>query len=91
MEYRYSLDDKGRLMIPSKLREQITANLLILTRGAERCLWLFPQEKWKHFSENLMASTSMYERKGRLVRRWIIAPAQEIEIDKSGRTSACIW
>ncbi|MBN1698366.1 MAG: division/cell wall cluster transcriptional repressor MraZ [Spirochaetales bacterium] len=84
-EYKYSLDDKGRLMIPAKMRTEIEGNMLILTRGAEKCLWLFPPEEWKVFSESLLASTSIYEKKGRLVRRRIIAPAQDIEIDKMGR------
>jgi MraZ protein len=84
-EFRYSLDDKSRLMIPAKMRGDIEGNLLILTRGAEQCLWLFPPGEWKIFSENLISSTSIYEKKGRLIRRRIISPAQEVEVDKSGR------
>lgn len=84
-EYRYSLDEKSRLMIPVKMRGEIDGNILILTRGAEKCLWLFPPEEWQLFSENLISSTSIYEKKGRLIRRRIISPAQEVEVDKSGR------
>ena len=84
-EFRNSLDEKGRLMVPVKMRAEIEGIKLILTRGAEKCLWLFPPEEWKVFSENLLASTSIYEKKGRLVRRRIIAPAQDVEIDKNGR------
>jgi MraZ protein len=84
-EYRYSLDDKGRLMIPARVRSEITGNILILTRGIDRCLWLFPPEQWKVKSEQLLSSTSLFHEKDRLIHRRIIAPAQEVEVDRSGR------
>jgi len=84
-EFRYTLDEKGRILIPVKMRGDIDGSILVLTRGAEKCLWLFPPEEWKAFSENLLSSTSIYEKKGRLIRRRIISPAQEIDVDKSGR------
>jgi MraZ protein len=84
-EYRNALDDKGRLLIPSKIRGEITGNVLVITRGIDKCLWLFPPEEWKQISENLMEAASPFTRKARLMQRWIIAPAQEIELDKAGR------
>lgn len=84
-EYRYSLDEKGRLMIPAKIRSDITGNILILTRGIEKCLWLFSPEEWKSISDKLLASTSIFQEKTRLIQRRFIAPAQEVEIDRSGR------
>jgi MraZ protein len=84
-EYRYSLDEKGRLMIPAKIRTEISGNMLILTRGIDRCLWLFPPEEWKQVSEKLLESFSIFQKKARLIHRRIIAPAQETEIDRSGR------
>jgi MraZ protein len=84
-EYRYSLDEKGRLMIPAKVRAEIAGNLLVLTRGIDRCLWLFPPEQWKEKSQQLLSSTSLFHEKDRLIHRRIVAPAQEVEIDRSGR------
>jgi MraZ protein len=84
-EYRYSLDDKNRLMIPSRIRTDITGNSVVLTRGVDRCLWLFPHEEWKKVSQSLIGSTSLFQEKARLMQRRIIAPAQETEIDRSGR------
>ncbi|NOY10037.1 MAG: division/cell wall cluster transcriptional repressor MraZ [Spirochaetes bacterium] len=86
-EYRYSLDEKGRLMIPSKMRAEIAGNVMILTRGVDRCLWIFPTDEWKGISANILESTSLFQEKARLIQRRIIAPAQEAEIDKSGRMS----
>ena len=84
-EFRCSLDEKGRLLIPARMRTEVAGNEVILTRGVESCLWLFPPEEWKTFSENLIGSTSLFQEKARLIQRRMIAPAQETEIDKAGR------
>ncbi|RKX77403.1 MAG: cell division/cell wall cluster transcriptional repressor MraZ [Spirochaetes bacterium] len=84
-EFKNSLDEKGRILIPSRLRSAITGNVMVLTRGVDRCLWLFPPEEWKHISGNLMGSTSMFNARARLIQRRIIAPAIEVEIDRAGR------
>ncbi len=84
-EYCNSLDDKGRISIPSRMRSEIEGSVLILTRGIDKCLWLFSPEEWKKIAENLMASTSVFKSKTRLLQRRIIAPAVECEIDKAGR------
>ncbi|HUX50578.1 MAG TPA: division/cell wall cluster transcriptional repressor MraZ [Spirochaetia bacterium] len=84
-EFRNALDEKGRLMIPVRIRSEISGNILILTRGIDRCLWLFPPEEWKHISANLLANTSPFNSKARLIQRKLIAPAQEVEIDRTGR------
>jgi MraZ protein len=84
-EYRYSLDEKGRIMIPAKIRSEIPGNVLILTRGIDQCLWLFPPEEWRNISSKLIESFSIFQKKARLIHRRIIAPAQEAEIDRTGR------
>jgi len=84
-EFRCTLDEKGRLLIPARMRSDIAGAVVVLTRGVERCLWLFPPEEWKAFSENLGGSTSLFQEKARLIQRRMIAPAQEADIDRSGR------
>lgn len=84
-EYRNAVDEKGRLLLPSRLRNEIAGTTMILTRGVDKCLWLFPLEEWRKISESIMGSSSMFKSKTRLLQRRIIAPAQECEIDKSGR------
>lgn len=86
-EYHNSIDEKGRLLLPARMRTDIQGNLVIITQGVDRCLWLFPPEEWKRISENLMASTSLFQSRARLIQRRIIAPAQETEIDKAGRVN----
>ncbi|MDA3950854.1 MAG: division/cell wall cluster transcriptional repressor MraZ [Spirochaeta sp.] len=84
-QYRNALDDKGRLLVPSKLRSEVPGNTLVITSGIDRCLWLFPPEEWKQLSDKLMEAASPFSRRARLLQRRIIAPAQEVELDKTGR------
>ena len=53
-EYRNTLDEKGRIPFPAKLRFELTGENLIITQAVDRCLWLFPAEEWKNFSEKLI-------------------------------------
>jgi len=84
-EFYNSVDEKGRLMIPAKIRNEITGNVLILTRGTEKCIWLFPPEEWRQLSDKIMNAASPFNARLSLIQRRIVAPAQEIEIDKAGR------
>ncbi|MDR2900231.1 MAG: division/cell wall cluster transcriptional repressor MraZ [Treponema sp.] len=84
-EFNNTLDDKGRVSLPSRLRSGLSGNILVLTQGVDQCLWLLPPEQWKELSRKLMESTSPFQARSRLVQRRIIAPAQEVEIDKAGR------
>jgi MraZ protein len=84
-EFNNTLDDKGRVSLPSRLRAGLPGNVLILTQGVDDCLWLFTPEQWQDLSKKLMESTSPFQAKSRMIQRRIIAPAQEVEIDKAGR------
>jgi MraZ protein len=86
-EYRNTLDEKGRIIFPAKLRSELTGNVLVVTQALDRCLWLFTPEEWKNVSSKLMDSASPFNEKNRLVLRRFIAPAQEIEFDRTGRLS----
>ena len=86
-EYRNTLDEKGRILFPTKLRTGMVGNVLVVTQAFDRCLWLFTPEEWENISSKLMENASPFNEKNRLVLRRIIAPAQEIEFDKSGRLS----
>lgn len=86
-EFKNSLDEKGRLLIPAKIRSAIEGNFVVVTRGIDKCLWMFPPAEWQRISANLMNTTSPFHSKTRLIQRRIIAPAQEVEIDKAGRVN----
>ena len=74
-------------MFPVRLRSDLSTSTMILTRGIDRCLWLFTPEQWKILSDKVMESASLFQQQSRSVLRRLIAPAQEVEIDKAGRIS----
>jgi MraZ protein len=86
-EYTNTLDEKGRVSLPARLRSELDENAVVVTQGIDGCLWVFPPAQWKEFSRKILENTSPFQAKGRLVQRWIIGPSQEIEIDKLGRIS----
>ena len=84
-EFRNTLDEKGRIPFPAKLRRELTEDTLIITQAVDHCLWLFTAEEWKNFSSKLMGAASPFSKRDRSVVRPLIAPAHTVEFDKGGR------
>ncbi|MBN2616797.1 MAG: cell division/cell wall cluster transcriptional repressor MraZ [Spirochaetales bacterium] len=84
-QFNGTIDDKGRLLLPGKIRASLPDDILIQTRGVDKCIWLFPTEPWKNFEALLMGNNSLLNSKSRLLHRRLIAPAQEVNIDSAGR------
>ena len=86
-EYNNTIDEKGRVSFPVKLRMAVNQNVVMVTKGLDRCLWLFTTDEWEAFQGKLMSNASMMKSKSLNVVRHFIAPAQPVEFDKSGRLS----
>lgn len=80
-----TIDDKGRILLPIKLREVLADCPLTLTRGVEECLWLFPTSAWEIFAQQMSAGLSIFDADSRMIQRRILAPAQEVPLDAAGR------
>jgi MraZ protein len=63
-EYQHSLDNKGRLFIPAKLREEL-GDVFYLTLSMDRCLCAYSAENWKAFSDKVSAMPYVRQRKMR--------------------------
>jgi len=84
-EYRYSLDQKGRFVLPAKLRDnkkKITS--FILTRGLDRCLFLYPLEEWRNL-EKKIRELPMAKREARGFLRLLVSGAVESRLDRQSR------
>lgn len=81
--YEHVVDNKGRLIIPSKFREEL-GEKFIITFGLDGCLYIYPMEKWESFLEQLHNLPS--GKKSRELQRYFLAAAVESEVDKQGRT-----
>jgi MraZ protein len=84
-EFNNTLDEKGRLSFPAKFRDELAVDRLVVTKGMDKCLWAFHPAKWAEVKRGIMANTSPFHAASRRVQRTIVAPAQEVEIDKTGR------
>jgi MraZ protein len=84
-EFKTTLDDKGRISLPARLRNALEGRSVYLTRGMDDCLWLYPSDEWKVLVNTIMSATSQFSASSRNIRRRIIGPSQEVEIDKAGR------
>ena len=84
-EFRAALDEKGRMLIPTKLRAEIAGDTVILTRSIDRCLRLFTVPKWEVFSKTIQESMDMLNPRDLMVQRRIIGSAMELDVDKAGR------
>ncbi|HYK28391.1 MAG TPA: division/cell wall cluster transcriptional repressor MraZ [Streptosporangiaceae bacterium] len=77
------LDEKGRLILPAKYREELSAGL-VLTKGQERCLYVFPVTEFTRITEALRAAP-MTAKAVRDYSRVFFASASDEELDKQGR------
>jgi MraZ protein len=77
------LDEKGRLILPAKFREELSTGL-VLTKGQERCLYVFPITEFTRITEALRAAP-MTAKAVRDYSRVFFASASDEELDKQGR------
>ncbi len=82
-QFTYTLDSKGRLTIPSRFRDELTAQIVV-TRGLDRCLIVYPIDVWGEISEKV-TSLPITNPRGRALRRMFFADAMDAELDKQGR------
>lgn len=82
-EYQHSIDTKGRIIIPSKFRDELGLKF-ILTKGLDNCLFIFSREEWKKFEDKLV-NLPVASKDARAFVRYFFSSAVECEIDKQGR------
>ena len=82
-EYSHNLDDKGRLAIPVKFRNELKKGAVV-TRGLDSCLFLYTKAEWQKLAEKL-AALPISQANSRAFARLMLAGAMELDIDKQGR------
>ena len=82
-EYHHNIDDKGRLIIPAKFREELGQNFIV-ARGLEKCLYVYSEPEWNNLVAKL--KTLPFTKKDvRIFTRSFFSGATECEFDKQGR------
>ncbi len=80
-EYQHTLDAKGRLFIPAKLREQL-GDSFVVTKGLDECLFAYPQEAWEKLEQKIR---QLPMSKSRSLQRFFLSSAADVTVDRQGR------
>ena len=82
-EYNHTIDTKGRLIVPSKFREQL-GNEFMITKGLDGCLFVYSMEEWENI-EKSFREKPLTSQDARKFMRFFFAGACSCEVDKQGR------
>ena len=82
-EFNHSIDEKGRLIIPAKLREDL-GDSFVICNGLEGCLFVYSQDEWNKFVAELETLPRM-NKDARIFKRYFFGSASEGSFDKQGR------
>ena len=81
-EYHHTIDEKGRLTLPAKIREELGSDFIV-TRGLDNCLFVYPACEWTNIIEKY--KTLPNTRDARNFMRFFLSGATEVNFDKQGR------
>ena len=82
-EYHHAIDEKGRLIMPSKFRFDL-GETFVVTRGIDSCLFVYPKETWNKLTSKLN-ELSFTKKDVRSFQRFFLSAATICEFDKQGR------
>ncbi|MBP5623367.1 MAG: division/cell wall cluster transcriptional repressor MraZ [Lachnospiraceae bacterium] len=82
-EYNHTVDEKGRLIIPVKFRDELGSEFVV-TKGLDGCLFAYDLTEWRVLEEKLRA-LPLTNKDARAFARFMLAGAASVEIDKQGR------
>ncbi|WP_371369796.1 division/cell wall cluster transcriptional repressor MraZ [Sporomusa rhizae] len=82
-EYLHTVDNKGRLILPAKFREEL-GEIFIATKGLDNCLFVYTQSEWAILEEKLK-KLPLAKPEARAFVRFFFSGAAELECDKQGR------
>lgn len=82
-EYQHNIDAKGRMIIPSKFREELGISFVV-TKGLDNCLFVYSKSEWSNLEAKLK-NLPFTNKDARTFVRFFFSGATECEIDKQGR------
>ena len=82
-EYSHNLDIKGRMAVPVKFRDRLSGGIII-TRGLDQCLFLYPKNEWDILAEKL-TKLPLSQANSRAFVRLMLAGAMDLTLDTQGR------
>ena len=83
-EFEHTIDDKNRLTLPARFRDELAAGLVI-TRGMDGCLYAYPVERWHALVESQLGALNLLSRDDRMMQRYFFSGGAEAVPDRQGR------
>lgn len=86
-QYEYSIDEKGRISFPAKMRKVLSPSAqdrFVIVRGIENCLYLYPENEWQNVEQSLSKANN-FTRTGRIAKRNFLRYAEDVSLDKQNR------
>ena len=86
--FKYSIDAKGRVSIPAKLRKFVSPDAndsFVMTRGTVKCIDVYPMDMWKELVESKLDKLNTFEPKEALFLRMLLTEAGEDKLDSQAR------
>ncbi len=83
-EFACKVDNKGRMMLPARFREDILDLEFVITRGLDNCIDLFPIEEWE-IIEKKLRQLKTTDSKHRAYQRFVMSAATKMKLDNQGR------
>ncbi len=86
-QYEHSIDEKGRISFPAKLRKLVAPaaqDRFVVVRGIETCLYLYPENEWLNV-EAALNQANNFTRAGRIAKRNFLRFAEDLSLDKQNR------
>ncbi len=80
-QFTYSIDSKGRIAIPAKLRKHVAAeanDTFVMTRGLSNCIDLYPLDEWQRIEEKLLQLNSFQPDDARFIRMFVQFASEDI-------------
>lgn len=86
-EYHHTIDDKGRLIVPAKIRYELGSNFIV-TRGLDKCLAIYPSTEWSKVIDKYKQLPDTKD--ARKFKRFLLSGATANDFDKQGRVNISI-
>ncbi len=86
-EYNPNITEGSRIALPKKMREQFVSGKVVLTRGFEKCIYIYDLEDWQEQAEKYIENSKVDSKESKIrdIERYVYSTAQEAFIDAQGR------
>jgi len=83
-EYSHILDDRGRITLPRKIRQELDTYEVVVSQGFDQCIFGYDKKQWEDEAGKQL-TVSVTDEKARKLRRYMFSAAEKVEVDKLGR------